>query len=307
MVILLNSGEGLANTATATPANTGGVSGDAFGVVTGSVTGDNTRSAHGNISYKFAPVSGGASSLAFGSGGAPLGGSQFSWRSYFYFTALPTAQFTLIQANDSASATAVRVNLGTDGKLIYATNNSGSTATRWTATNAIPLNQWWRTEGLCTLSSTAGSLQAAHYVFDNSAPVETNTVTGLTFNSGVTLRTVTFGKYGTDTTATPFWGDDFYVNTAATGMPGAFTVPLGQPTVTLSGSATVPSAPGANDATQTVAWGPVSGASSYEAWRATGTATQQSDFTLVATNVTSPYTFTGLGAGTYSYGIKPKA
>jgi hypothetical protein len=56
-----------------------------------------------------------------------------------------------------------------------------------------------------------------------------------------------------------------------------------------------------------VTWRAVTDAVSYEAWQAAGSSPAQGDFVRVATGVTSPYEFTGLSAGTYSYGIKAKA
>ena len=49
---------------------------------------------------------------------------------------------------------------------------------------------------------------------------------------------------------------------------------------------------------------PVDGASSYTAHRANKLNPSQSDFTQIATGVTSPYTATGLPAGPVAIGIR---
>ncbi len=80
---------------------------------------------------------------------------------------------------------------------------------------------------------------------------------------------------------------------------------LDTPTVTL-GSVTNPTTIGGNDGTAVVSWPAVSNATSYDAYLATGSSPAQGDFTLVASGVTSPYTFTGLNAGDKAFGIKAK-
>lgn len=84
------------------------------------------------------------------------------------------------------------------------------------------------------------------------------------------------------------------------------TSQLTTPTVTV-GTITNPSTIGGSNGTTVVSWPAVSGATSYDAYIATGSTPAQGDFTLVASGVTSPYTYTGLTAGTKSFGIRAKA
>lgn len=84
------------------------------------------------------------------------------------------------------------------------------------------------------------------------------------------------------------------------------TTPLATPVVT-AGATTNPTTVGGTNGTQVVTWASVPGATSYVAYRAGGSTPAQGDFVQVATGVTSPYTFTGLSAGTYSFGIRAKA
>ena len=100
--------------------------------------------------------------------------------------------------------------------------------------------------------------------------------------------------------------DDVQLNDGAGSEIGDIVEQLVTPVVTL-GAATNPSTVGGVDGSQVVTWAAVPGASSYEAWIANGASPAQGDFTLVATGVTSPYTFTGLTAGERAYGIKAKA
>lgn len=100
--------------------------------------------------------------------------------------------------------------------------------------------------------------------------------------------------------------DDVQLNDGAGSEIGDIVEQLATPVVTL-GAAINPSTVGGVDGSQAVTWAAVSGANSYEAWIAAGASPAQGDFTLVATGVTSPYTFTGLTAGEWAYGIKAKA
>ena len=83
------------------------------------------------------------------------------------------------------------------------------------------------------------------------------------------------------------------------------TAPLDTPTVTL-GTVTNPTTIGGSNGTAAVSWPAVSNATSYDAYLAAGSSPAQGDFTLVASGVTSPYTFTGLDAGAKAFGIKAR-
>jgi hypothetical protein len=99
--------------------------------------------------------------------------------------------------------------------------------------------------------------------------------------------------------------DDVQMDDGRTTEIGPILVALSTPTVTL-GTTTNPTTAGGTNGSQVVTWGAVSNATSYDAYKATKGSPAQSDFTLVASGVTSPYTFTSLAAGTYSFGIMAK-
>lgn len=82
------------------------------------------------------------------------------------------------------------------------------------------------------------------------------------------------------------------------------STPLATPVLTIV-SQTDPTTPGGSDGTVTVSWPAVPNAVSYEAGTASGNVT--SGFTVVATGVTSPHTFTGLPGGVTTVAIKAMA
>lgn len=65
------------------------------------------------------------------------------------------------------------------------------------------------------------------------------------------------------------------------------------------GKKTTTSTPGARDATQQITWLPVPGAVRYDVMLGV----HESDVVTVQTDVGSPYTFTGLPAGTHRFGV----
>ena len=83
------------------------------------------------------------------------------------------------------------------------------------------------------------------------------------------------------------------------------STPLADPTVT-KGATVLPTVVGGSDGKQTISFTSVPNASRYDAYIA-GTLTPAangSDWVLVQSNVTSPFQFTGLDAGNYSWGIQ---
>lgn len=99
--------------------------------------------------------------------------------------------------------------------------------------------------------------------------------------------------------------DDIQVNDGAGSEIPDLIEKLSTPVVTL-GATTNPSTVGGSNGAQVVTWSAVPNAVSYDAYIASGQSPTQESFTLVQTNVTSPYTFAGLEAGEWSFGIKAK-
>lgn len=112
---------------------------------------------------------------------------------------------------------------------------------------------------------------------------------------------------GGGTTNTVIAGMDDQVNTGAgSEIPDYVpSTPLADPTVT-KGATVLPTVVGGSDGKQTISFTSVPNASRYDAYIA-GTLTPAangSDWVLVQSNVTSPFQFTGLDAGNYSWGIQ---
>lgn len=95
--------------------------------------------------------------------------------------------------------------------------------------------------------------------------------------------------------------DDVQLNNGAGSRIGDIAEQLATPVVTL-GATTNPSTVGGSDGSQVVTWAAVPGAHHYEAGIASGDVT--SGFTVVNSNATSPYTYTGLAAGTYTVAVR---
>ena len=147
--------------------------------------------------------------------------------------------------------------------------------------------------GVETVTWAAGSLVSTAQV-DNGS---THTSTVWTGQAQITAS----GTTGTETlslspTAANSGGVLIIVASAST--------PLATPVLTITGQ-TDPTTPGGSDGTVTVSWPAVSGAVSYEAGWASGNVS--SGFSVVATGVTSPYTFTGLSGGVQTVAIKAMA
>ena len=145
--------------------------------------------------------------------------------------------------------------------------------------------------------------------------------------SGVTLQGMVPGETESTTNSRTYvWGGT--KNIASSGETGELTIgwastttptstavllraatgaqPLVAPTPVVA-STIQPTTTTSTDGSATVTWEPVSGASGYSAHIAETMTPGQEDFTLVASSVTSPYTFTGLKTGAYSFGIKALA
>jgi hypothetical protein len=165
-----------------------------------------------------------------------------------------------------------------------------------------------------TLQVIGGSTTASQV----TAKVYSETSGSWTTQSGSTWTSSTYNT-GTDdvigadigiinslaTSYTVGW-DDVQLNDGAGGEISDITVQLSTPVVSL-GTTTPPTTVGASNGSQVVTWAAIPGAVSYEAWIAAGPTPVQGDFTLVASGLTSPYIFTNLTAGEWSYGIKAKA
>jgi hypothetical protein len=152
-------------------------------------------------------------------------------------------------------------------------------------------------------TTTAGHIDAAVYnPTDTSGPISSITPITNANLTAATLHQIEIGNNASGQANFDFGIDDVQMDDGRLTEIGPILVALTTPTVTL-GTTTNPSTTGGTDGSQVVTWGAITNANSYDAYKATKASPAQSDFTLVASSVTSPYTFTGLAAGTYSFGI----
>ena len=183
-------------------------------------------------------------------------------------------------------------------------NNGGATTVASSSTGVLSLDTWYRVELLINHTTNQArlgvfALASDTALYDSGWQASTYGASTSRLDVGPNLTTPTMPTMraadiqATDSVAT--W----------VGRASWDATPLDTPVVTIASQTAATT--GNSDGTATVTWPAVSGAASYVAYRAPGTSPAQGDFTQVATGVTSPYTFTGLGAGVYSLGIKAKA
>lgn len=218
MAVKTNSFEGGTNGTGITSGNSGGASGDAFDFLvigTGAtVTFDNTRAAHGTLSARVTPT---ASQTANGNWQG-LNTTDFAIRKYIYLTAATTDDTYWFRSSNAGGGTRL-VSLHGDsaGRLVLRTPS----ATVWTSTSTVPLNQWVRIEMYAHIGTgtTDGKVAAAFYSADSTTPIDSFTNNAL--NMGTTaIDQIGFLKYNNQAYATAFWVDDLRIDTAATGLLG---------------------------------------------------------------------------------------
>lgn len=208
MTLLTNGFEGIAPSGTTiTTGNSGGVSGTAFDTVTigtgCAVTSDTAHAAHGILSGNFSST--GTSASAFVAWTTSMGTTTQIWfRGYYYFTANTGANFTLWRVLNGATLGA-GVNLLTSGSLRFVDTNS---ATIFSTTATIPLNQWWRIEGFVVASATVGQVELKLFKSpDATTPDETDT-SAATQNTGTQFTVYRWGIAANSINIGPFWVDD---------------------------------------------------------------------------------------------------
>ena len=230
MTTLTNSFEGGTNGTALSTGNTGGGSGNAFDAVntTGSGSGiafSTAQAMHGTVSAKLTYASG-VSSNVYASWTTSMGAQAQAWfRFYIYITAHPSVNLRIWQSDISGSTLCSALFLTTSGTLAF--NASGSTA--FTTTAAVPLNTWYRLEGYCTGSTSAGQVSLSMYAGDSTSAVETDT-SSASQNTGGTQNCYRFGSFAaiTETSAFSYYIDD----------PGlSSTGPLGPSTGIVPGAA----------------------------------------------------------------------
>lgn len=265
---------------------------------------DAAMKAHGNFGARF--INGAAANCYRR---YPLAAANTVWQFSGVLTTPASAPATnLIVASACNTGGSGRVQLTIDTSFRLCVQQVGGTVTP--ITSALTAGTKYRVTLVVTGGSTTASSVTAK-VYSGSGGAWTtqvgSTYTSTTFNAGTdAVVGVDLGIGNTMAASYTVGWDDIQVNDGAGSEIGDIVTALATPVVTL-GTTTNPTTVGGSNGTQVVTWPAVSGAASYEAWIAEDATPAQGDFTLKTVGVTSPYTFTGLEAGEYAFGIKAKA
>ncbi len=207
-----NTAEGGTNGTTVTAANSGGLSGTAFDLVTisdatATLIFDNTHPAHGALAYKF--QLGAVTAEDYLQRLASFSATDVdraTFRFNCYWTANPAAAIYLLRvANAAGSASFGGVKLDTAGKLL-AVDGAGSTVA--TMASAIPLNTLFHVDvEMVVTSGTAGRITIWRTdVLDSGRVVDQITAT---ITAAVGFSRIRWGHTGTGVANVgPWWMDD---------------------------------------------------------------------------------------------------
>lgn len=296
-----NTFDGGANGVAISAANSGGASGDAFAAAAAGMVFSTARRHEGAAAAAFAS----AAQASYVSWSHPAT-AKIAYRSYHYFTAANSGgTFMLSGAFTAAGESVMDLRLTSANLLrLYLGATTGFV---WLPDVAMPVGQWVRAELLVEQGTTAanGRARAAIYLGDSPTPViDSGWLEGLNLRAGAAeIARARFGKGNTNSNAT-----DVYMDTLAVdididykGFIGASTPQLATPAVSITGK-TNPSTVGGSNGSITIAWPPVAGAHHYEAAIASGDVVE--GFVTSDANATSPKTFTGLAAGTYTVAVR---
>lgn len=240
----------------------------------------------------------------------PLAAPSTTWQASIVITlpeSAPAGNMTVASFCNSTGAGRVQIFINSAMRLGIQGPGGASIAS---ISNVLTEGEKYRISLQVVGGSTTSSSVTAKIFSEGSGAWSTQvgtTWSSSTFNAGTeAVIGVDLGIVSSPTEIYEVGWDDVQLNDGAGSEIDDLVAALSTPVVTL-GATTNPSTVGGSNGTQVVTWGAVSGSSSYEAWLASGSSPAQGDFTRVATGVTSPYTFTGLSAGEYSFGIKAKA
>jgi hypothetical protein len=230
--------------------------------------------------------------------------------SFYYRTTTPTpgADISVFYAYQGGNRAFTLVQRSSTAGFRLLDGNGSGTALDLTGSGTPTWNTWYRIEIQADNTGGPGAAKLVANVYNMAGTLVVSYSNTTTANLGTgsgTFNQWRAGATGYNATAGShaFYGVRW--SDGGTGDIGAFTTPLSTPTVTL-GAVTNPTTIGGSNGTQLVTWPAVSGATTYDAYIASNGTPVQGDFTLVASGVTSPYTFTGLHSGTDSFGIMAK-
>lgn len=210
MALIRNNAEGGTDDLAVTPANSGGVSGDAWTLVslagTATITFDNGQSIGGAMAYKFNTNGTDIHYLQW----TATGSNQIADRGYFYFPSLPTAGNGVYQLRTSGGGTSFTTCVVRNDGSFQISDVTGAFIFTSSA-GVIPAATVLRFEiQIANPSATTGTVSGAWYLGDSTTPI-TGTVFNLTGqNFGTSLMSqVRWGRPSAFGTFASFWGDSF--------------------------------------------------------------------------------------------------
>lgn len=267
---------------------------------------DTATKAHGNFGAKFTNAAA-ASTFRRWLFAAPATTWQFSG-----VITMPTsapAANTVVASFGRASDGAGRVQIIVDTQLRLGVQGVGGAGTA-NITAALTGGSKYRvTLQVVGGSATTSSVTAKVYSEAGGAWTTQvgSTWTSSTFNTGTDqVAGVDLGIVNTQAAAYTVGWDDIQLNDGTGSEIGDVLTALATPVVTL-GTTTHPTTVGGTNGSQVVTYANVSGAASYVARIAQTLTPAEGDFVDVGTATGGTYTFTGLDAGPYAFGIKAKA
>jgi hypothetical protein len=213
-VIANNTFEGGTSGTTISTANSGGLSGDAWDLVTigasATATYDSARSAHGNDSGSFTTPAGAVTT--FTEWNTRVGTQTEIWGRVYYFDDVNNVNARPIRVFNGAGL-AGAIDIDTSGHVFLA--NAAATVVA-TGTIAVPAGRWFRIEFHMIAGATTGTIESKLFTSaDGTIPDETLTATNTNMNTQ-------FTKYDFGMTVAvanmSFWIDDILIDT--TGWPG---------------------------------------------------------------------------------------
>lgn len=250
-VLNKNHFEGQTDGVAITAANSGTFGDDAFDTVSASggitVTYSTTASMHGTVAARFGSGNAATSGLV---GYANYSATQLVQRSYFRFSALPTASDLVITQFRSSSAQLFAVRLRTDGKVGVDLPDGSTLAT---STYTLSLNTWYRVESAAVVGASGG-IVADVYAGDSTTSLgRLGALTGI--NTGTApMVAARWGKITSAASVNTFHIDDVAVQdgtstylgpyagggptAAGTGTNGVWTIDMAASTAGNGGTLT---------------------------------------------------------------------
>lgn len=216
------------NAANVTALNSGDTTNDFFDasyIPTGAtVTFTGEQTAHGGLAYKFQPLSGDSTYLAWGT----LGSKSVAARFYVRFTAWPDS------ANEIAGFVTLQPSYFTIGRWVVSQTGNLSMFDRagliWTSSTSLSLNTWYRLEMYMHTGATdtTGTIQCAYYALDSGAAIDSFSTSAATVGMAE-FSVFRFGRTSASTWVNTIYFDDMMVTQAASGFIGAHSGPPAAP------------------------------------------------------------------------------